>query len=99
MPLTPSERAAIVDLTLVAARALQRSNLSVDEVMARGSKELATFLLGVMRVMEALGTDETSRWEREVSQRLGRDLIELQRLTGTPTFMDPAFLDFVKELD
>ena len=90
------ERAAIVRFSLTAARTVRIANNSLDPLMMRGAKELAAFLLGVARTLEAIDPVERAAWQSAIDGALGTSLTDLQRATGEPTFMDRGFLSAVE---
>ena len=95
-PLTDEQRAAIVRFTLTAARTVRIANHSLDPLMMRGAKELAAFLLGVARTLDAIDPVERAAWQQAIDGALGTSVVDLQRATGDPTFMDRSFLSAVE---
>jgi hypothetical protein len=92
---TEERFAALVSMGLTAARSLERALFSLDPEHQRAAKELATFLLGIVRTLEVLEPGVLEVWRARVSAALGRDVLELCRRTGEPAFMEPDFLAFL----
>jgi hypothetical protein len=86
---------ALVSLTVTAGRSLQRSLFSLDPDHQRATKELAAFLLGIFRSLEALDARMLTAWQERCAAELGLDVLELCRRTGEPAFMEAGFLAFL----
>jgi hypothetical protein len=85
-----------VRFSLTAARTVRIANHSLDPLMARGAKELAAFLLGIARTLEAIDPVERAAWQHALDKTLGTSVVDLQRATGDPTFMDRTFLTAIE---
>ena len=81
---------------VTAGRSLQRALCSLDPAHQHAAKELAAFLLGLFRSLETLDAGVLAAWRARCSGALGRDILELCRRTGEPSFMEPDFLAFLE---
>lgn len=83
-------------MSVTAARSLEAALYSLEPDHKQAAKELATFLLGVLRTLELLDPEAAVNWRDQVDVDLGRDVLALCRQTGEPQFMDAEFLTFLR---
>jgi hypothetical protein len=89
--------AALVSMGVTAARSLERALFSLAPGHQRAAKELAAFLLGIVRTLETLDPAVLEAWRARCATAVGRDVLELCRQTGEPAFMEPDFLRFLEQ--
>jgi hypothetical protein len=97
--LTAQQLDAIVTMSVTAARSLELALYSLEPEHQLAAKQLATFLLGVLRTLEHIDSSAAIAWRDRVDVEIGRDVIRLCRQTGEPAFMDSEFLSFLRARD
>jgi hypothetical protein len=95
--LTEDQLRAAVRLTTVAARAIEVAQRSLDPAILAAGKELAAFVLGIVRTLEATSPQAVEGWRLLTEEELERPIFPLLKSTGNPSFLDPAFLVFLRE--
>lgn len=89
--LTADQVDAIVNFMVGLLKSLRVLQMSLDEVVIAGSREIATVVLGCYRTLNVLHPADNAVWRAALTERFGQDPTPLLEAFGGPSFISAEF--------